>query len=102
MAIGVCRVAIGMSIVAALTSYAGVPELQMSQATTPAPPVTAPLVPVPVTVEHLPGAGFSITPETPIELMTPNPQAGRIARELAQFIKRATGALPRIGPPSAG
>ena len=59
------------------------------------------LVPVPATVEPGPGDGFSITPETHIELMAMNPHAERIARELATLIRRATGALPRVGPPSA-
>ena len=59
------------------------------------------IVPAPATLEPGAGPGFSITPETAIELMTPNPHAGRIARELAEFIRRSTGVLPRIGPPSA-
>src|SRR5687768_11347830 len=59
------------------------------------------IVPVPATVEPGPGDGFSITPETHIELMAMSPHAERIGRELATLIRRATGALPRVGPPSA-
>ena len=59
------------------------------------------IVPAPATVEPGPGDGFSITPETQIELMTIDPHAERIARELATLIRRATGVLPRVGPPSA-
>jgi hexosaminidase len=59
------------------------------------------IVPLPATVEARSGAGFSITADTPIEVMTANPHAGRIARELAAIIRRSTGTLPRIGPPSA-
>ena len=69
-----------------------------------AAPQSAPLpaiVPAPATVEPGAGDGFSITPETQIELMAMNPHAERIARELATLIRRATGALPRVGPPSA-
>lgn len=59
------------------------------------------IVPVPATVEPGTGDGFSITPETHIELMAMNPHAERIGRELATLISRATGARPRVGPPSA-
>jgi hexosaminidase len=87
---GACGVIVG---VLALVSCARAPKPHAPQAQTPSAAALPALVPLPVLVEIGPGQYFTITPTTVI-LANADPAVRRIAADLAERIRRATGITP--------
>jgi len=90
------------SIAAAACAPHGTPRTAPSQAVGSASPA---LVPMPATIESLPGPGMTIGPQTVI-VASPAPAVGSIAATLAALFKQTTGlAVPvtqAIAPSNPG
>jgi hexosaminidase len=87
---GACGVIVG---VLALVSCARAPKPHAPQAQSPSAAALPALVPLPAVLEPGRGDGFTITPTTVI-LANADPAVRRIAADLAERIRRATGITP--------
>ncbi len=64
----------------------------------PAMPAGPALVPLPASIEKRTGDGFVVTANTVIQFGDADPTVERMASQLAEYIRRGTGILPRVQP----